>query len=64
MCDNCLDEFQTYEVFSIEDWNELVSCGAISQHDGDGFFVVDGKETKESAFGHNNLATSVRFYSK
>ncbi len=53
------------DLFSIEEWNDSLDCGYITDNDGVGYWVKDGKKSHDEPFtSEQEDATHVAWYNK
>jgi hypothetical protein len=53
------------DVFTVEDWESSVNEGLFIDYDGSGYWVKDGKESRDEVFSTPPLdATHVAWYNK
>lgn len=58
-----VDEFA--DVFTVEEWKASVNEGFFTDYDGSGYWVKDGKSSRDEVFSTPSLdATHVAWYNK
>jgi len=59
------DESFFGDLFTIEEWNEAIETGWITNWDGSGYWVKDGKESDDEVFSTpQEDATHIAWYNK
>ena len=53
------------DIMTVEDWKSAVADGCFCNYDGSGYWVKDGKQSRDEVFGTPQLdATHVAWYNK
>ena len=57
--------YEFADVFTVKDWESAVDEGDFVNYDGSGYWVKDGKESRDEVFSTPSLdATHVAWYNK